>query len=111
MTNIKLTPAVSTAETRPKGEFDMAHWLSPGGALRPSIVDVSTFHNPKYLETAGHLLYVQKRIYTNCSNLIPAVVIFPSLTDDDVLEDVGVVVRCGCHYGTVMINKQHQSPE
>ena len=34
-----------------------------------------------------------------------------SLTDDDVLEDVRVVVRCGCHYGTVMIDKQHQSPD
>lgn len=30
-----------------------------------------------------------------------------SLTDDDVLEDVGVVVRCGCHFGTVIIDKEH----
>lgn len=32
----------------------------------------------------------------------------PSLTDDDVLEDVGVVVRCGCHLDTVRGNRKQQ---
>lgn len=93
----------------------MRHWWSPGGALHPSIDDVATFHNPKqqscqYSETVVHLLYVQKHIYTNGSNSIPAggyfLISLPylPLTDDDVLEDVRVVVRCGCHYGTVTIN-------
>lgn len=91
----------------------MYHWWSPGGAL----VDVATFHNPKqqscqYSETVVHLLYVQKHIYTNGTNSSPAVGYFLiSLTDDDVLEDVRVVVRCGCHCGAVTIKKQHQSPE
>lgn len=31
-----------------------------------------------------------------------------SLTDDDVLEDVGVVVRCGCHLDTVRGNRKQQ---
>lgn len=34
-----------------------------------------------------------------------------SLTDDDVLEDVRVVVRRGGHFGTAVIVKRHQSPE
>lgn len=31
-----------------------------------------------------------------------------SLTDDDVLEDVGVVVRCGCHLDSVRRKKHEQ---
>lgn len=33
------------------------------------------------------------------------------LTDDDVFEDVGVVVRCGCHLDTVTGDKQGNSPD
>lgn len=115
VTQIKHTHVSDRPHYSCKGVFDVRLWWSPGGVLRETTVDVATFYNPKqqwcqHSETVAHLPYVQKHMYTNGSNSIPAVVYFLislpylSLTDDDVLEDVRVVVRCCCHYGTVMIN-------
>lgn len=102
----------------------MCPWWSPGGAFRSSIVDVATFHNPKqqwwqYSEPVVEdvSFFTDKNPFTPMAGTGPRVGSFlislpcSSLTDDDVLEDVRVVVRCGCHSGTAVIKKQHESPE
>lgn len=114
VTHIKHTHVPYRRDYFHKGVFEMRLWWSPGGVLGQQSMSpllTTQSNNRASIQRQPCTFFTYKNTFTLMAVIRSQQLVISlfrsricSLTDDDVLEDVRVVVRRGCHYGTVMIN-------